>query len=739
MRDRQSDHNYIGPVMEEDLSTWLGRPQLVSSGVLDVPLGQVFNLSYNSSLPLSVPIWNRKLANVLGIRADLHVTLNINASPYHAGLFRLAFVPAEIATVGNSSVWNRGASSQTIVTCPGQTFSLQDTTQVCFTIPYIASQPFMSIKTGGTNFDALGVIYLWSLTGMTLPAGTPSPTYSCYLHWSNVTLVGPTPNAWSATQPQGLFEDLRSTKAISTSLAAGSTVLSTIGQFPLVPKAISNAGWLLRMGANFASRMGFSKPMVNEATTRVQPANGVFRGQAAGADYATNLSIFSDSAVPVKPACGTDIDEASVAYIASVPGLINRFNISSTQTAGTLVYAAALTPASLFYQPANVNLPLKEYRTVIRDAKKAFYMAPAMGAAACAKFWRGDFKFVFRFSKTRYHMGRLAFVFVPGSHDSNFTNTKGLTGYQFPTYAEIGSLPRTLVDLRNVSEAVIDCPFVSVSAMSGQQSHIGYLCVYVVDPVNAPATVTPTVPVLVEAAMNKLSLAVFVPPAMLPTDKNATDQVYAQSGFGGSVPNVDTGEVIESLNLITRRTIFTALPSGVITPFLTRLPQYTGTSPNFTAISGFGMTLTNFVRSAFAYERGGMIVETRPSTTPLSAISQPNPDPFFPNFRYESLPGNPGWCNYVTIDSMNTPVVRTYVPRYTPNAIYKAESGTVVSAMVEEPGRVPMPLLTLNNDATGAPIPNQFLGVATADDHQFLFFVGWPAMVWPTTFSDLGV
>lgn len=737
MRDRQSDHNYVGPVMDEDLSSWLGRPQLVSSGVLDVPLGRVFNINYNSSLPLSIPIWGRKLANVLGIRADLHVTLNINASPFHAGIFRLAFVPAEISSITLATVYNRTAARQTIVTCPGQTFTLQDTTQVCFTIPYINSQPFLSLRSSGTGWDALGVIQLWSLTGMTLPAGTPSPTYSCYLHWSNITLVGPKPNAWSATQPQGLFEDLQKTRAISTTLAAGSTVLSTIGQFPLVPKAVSNAGWLLRMSANFASRLGFSKPMVNEATTRVQPANGYFRGQATGADYAGNLSIFSDSAVPVKAACGTDLDESSVAYIASVPGLINSFNLSSTQTSGTLVYAAALTPASLFYQPGNINLPLKEYITAIRDAKKAFYMSPAMGAASCAKFWRGDFKFVFRFSKTRYHMGRLAFVFVPGSHDDLFTTVKGLTGYQFPTYAEIGSLPRTLVDLRNVSEAVIDCPFVATSAMSGQQSHIGYLCVYVVDPINAPATVTPSVPVLVEAAMNKLALSTFVPPAMLPTPRNAANEVYAQSGFGGAVQNVDTGEVIESLNLITRRTIFTTLPAGVVTPFLSRAPQYTGTSPDFTAVSGFAVTLTNYVRAAFAYERGGMIVETRSALTPLSAVSQATQEPFFPT-EFESLPGNPSWCNYLTVDSHNTPVARTYVPRYTPNAIYKAEPGSVVAAMTREPGRIPMPVTCVNIDATGTPIPNQYLGIATADDHQFMFFIGWPAVVWPTTHADLG-
>jgi hypothetical protein len=722
--------------MDEDLSSWLGRPQLITSGALDVALGQVFNINYNSAFPLSIPIWSRKLANVLGMRADLHITLNVNASPFHAGLFRLAFVPAEITSVGLTTVYNRTSARQTIITCPGQTFSLQDTTQVCFTIPYIASQPFMSLRSTGASYDALGVIQLWSLTGMTLPAGVPSPSYSCYAHWSNIQLVGPKPDSWSALQPQGLFEDLRKSRAISTTMAAGSTILSTIGAFPLVPKAVSNAGWLLRMGANFASRLGFSKPMLNEATCRVQPSNGVFRGQAVGADYATNLSIFSDSAVPIKAVAGTNVDESSVAYIASVPGLINSFTLSSTQTAGTLVYAAALTPASLFYQPSNINLPLKEYLTVIRSACKAFYMAPAMGVASCAKFWRGDFKFIFRFSKTRFHMGRLAFVFVPGSHDNLFTNVKGLTGYQFPTYAETGSLPRTLVDLRNVSEAVVDCPFVACSAMSGQQSHIGYLCVYVVDPVTAPTTVTPQVPVLVEAAMNKLALSVFVPPSMVATNRNLSTEMYAQSNYGDLI-NADTGEAVESLNLLTRRTNFTTLPSGTITPFLQRLPAYTGTSPTYTAISGFGMTLTGFVRAAFAFERGGMIVETRSLLTPLSAIAQPNPEPFFPSGEFESIPGHPNWANYVSIDAENTPVARTYVPRYTPNALYKAESSTVVAAQVREPGRVPMPCVTVNQGLTGELVTNQFLGIATADDHQFLMFIGWPAMVMPTTYSEL--
>jgi len=88
-RDRQSDHNYVGPVMDEDLSSWLGRPQLITSGALDVALGQVFNINYNSAFPLSIPIWSRKLANVLGMRADLHITLNVNASRFMLGCLGL--------------------------------------------------------------------------------------------------------------------------------------------------------------------------------------------------------------------------------------------------------------------------------------------------------------------------------------------------------------------------------------------------------------------------------------------------------------------------------------------------------------------------------------------------------------------------------------------------------------------------------------------------------------------------
>lgn len=681
---------------------------------------------------MTFPIWQKKLANVLGYRGDLNVTLNINASPFHAGLFRLCFLPNQIATSGT---FNRTNARQTLVTCPGQTFSLQDTTQVCLRVPYLNSQPYILLKSSGASFDAPGQVLLIGLTGLTLPAGVPAPTFSMYAHFTNVSLVGPKPETWSSVQPQGLFEDLQSNKAISTTLATGAKLLSYAGSYPMIPKSVSNAGWLMRIASNAASRLGFSKPAVNAPTTRIQPSNGVFRGQATGADYATNLSIFSDSAVPLAAPAGTDVDESSVAYVASVPGLINEFTLSSTMVAGTLVYACALSPSSLFFQPNNVNLPLKEYRTAVKDGIKAIYASPAMCAAATAEFWRGNFKMIFRFSKTRFHMGRLAFVFVPGSHDNLFNTVKGLTGYSFPTYAEIGSLPRNIVDLRNVTETVIDCPFVSTSSMMTQQSHIGYLCVYVVDPVNAPATVTPEVPVLVEAAMSSLSLAVFSSPCLVPTNRNASTDVYAQSGFDGTVTNEATGEVIESLNLLTRRTVFRQLATSFFEPYRQNFPAYTPAAPPYTAADGFNTTLVDYVRAGFAYERGGMIVEVRPPNRELATFGQGAANRFLPT-TVDVLDGNPRYYNYVSIDGNDVPVARTYVPRYTPNSIYRTNVGGYSSYNTWEPGAIADNVGFQTRSVAGEPNAENFVGLATADDHQFLLFIGWPAMIWPTDYNS---
>lgn len=334
-------------------------------------------------------------------------------------------------------------------------------------------------------------------------------------------------------------------------------------------------------------------------------------------------------------------------------------------------------------------------------------------------------------------MGRLAFVFVPGSHDNLFTTVKGLGGYQFPTYAETGALERTFVDLRDTTEVTIDCPFVSPSSMVAQQSHIGYLCVYVVDTVTAPSTVTPAVPVMIEAAMSKLSLSAFVPSYFAPTVRNLDTEIYAQSGFAGARINEDSGEAVESLNLITRRTCFQDSTALTVDPFLQNLPVYTGTSPTYTAISASNLTITDFVRAAFAYERGGMIVELRPSTTALAAIGQGPQEAYSPfTTEFETIPGNPRHYNYVSIDAMDTPTSRAYVPRYTPNSLFKcSQGGGQTIEFMREPGRNAGLVSLVSRASGGTAITTNFYGHATADDHQFCLFIGWPALVVPTSFA----
>lgn len=720
-------HNVTDPV-PSDIQRYLKRPAEVVKGSLPAAAGAVAAAwAYTASNILAQPQWAVKLDQHMGIRSSVVCTLNISATPFHSGVLRLVWVPFGAAYIGSSSF--RRSSRQELYTMPGITFNLSDTTQVSFKVPWLNTVPYLEYA--GENlsvYDAYspGEFRVVNLTDVTPPSGTVAPTFSMFVHHEDVVMIGPAPVSWSVVQPQGLMEDLHQTKAISTALAVGAKTAYALGKIPLLPSALNSIGWLLTRAAGTAALWGFAKPLQNERLMRITPVRGLYDSVATGSDPGSSLGLLHDPGVPVTSHAGTDVDEQSLRYICAVPGMVSDFTVT-TQPAGTLVWACALSPSSMYYQDGRVLVPLRERIATFSTAPfPAVSMAPVCGASTLASYWQGSFDFEFFFSKTKFHTGRLAFVFVPGTHDGNYNVNLGVGSYKYPSYESTFSLDRQIVDVRNASGHKMHVPYVSPHPMQPQQGFYGFLCVYVVEPVRAPATVTPGVRMITVASSPDITFTGFTGVTWAPTTN--ANAVFAQSFLA------DSGEEITSLNQVAKRTCFRARAAGAsgVQPFSQNLPVYTPTDIAPTACSLASVDLVDFCRAAFALERGGMIATATAANrrTRLVSTTFAASGATVDRLGFQALD-----ASYAEEQDPGGVRIRAYVPRYTPYSAFKTDQGGTsnIGYIAHEYGRVPPLLSTTAFDQTGATNPFQS-GRCVADDHMFSYFVGWPLMTRGSTF-----
>lgn len=728
IRPKPAMHNNPTKPVPSDIQRYLQRPAEVVRGSLPAAAAAlVASWGYTATNILAQTQWAVKLDQHMGIRSTVVCTMNISATPFHSGVLRLVWVPFAAAYIGSSTF--RRTSRPEIYTLPGITFNLNDTTQVSLKVPWLNTVPYLEYAGESLPvYDAYspGEFRLYNLTDVTPPAGTVAPTFSMFVHHEDVEMIGPAPVAWSTVQPQGLLEDLQQSKAISTTLAIGAKTAYALGKIPLLPAGLNTVGWLLTRAAGTAALFGFAKPLQNERLMRVMPCRGLYDSVATGSDPGHSLGLLHDPGVPVKSNAGTDVDEQSMRYICSVPGMISDFSVT-TQTAGTLVWACALSPSSMYFQSGRALVPLRERLSTFTTAPfPAVSMAPVCGASTLASYWQGSFDFEFFFSKTKFHTGRLAFVFVPGTHDGNYNVNIGPTSYKYPTYESTFSLDREIVDMRNSVGHKVHVPYVSPHPMQPQQGFYGFLCVYVVEPIRAPDTVTPGVRTIVTAASPDITFTGFTGVTWAPTTNS--NAVFAQSFLA------DAGEEITSLNQVAKRTCFRTRAAGAspVQPFSQNLPVYTPTDVAPTACSLANVDLVDFCRAAYAMERGGMISTTTAANRRTRLVSTTFAAS---GATVDRLGFQNRDASYAEEQDPGGVRIRAYVPRYTPYSGFKTDQGGTsnIGYIAHEYGRVP-PLLTSSVTDSNAAETGYTNGRCVADDHMFSLFIGWPLMTRGSTF-----
>lgn len=523
------------------LKTYLARPYLWRSGTFTVAPGaqETIRLSAQSDMVslIGAPSYAR-MEGAKGYRATICAKLVVTSTPFHQGIAALSFQYG-LATASNGARCNFPYLTTNL---PHVKIDVSEQTSIELRVPYICSSEYFPIDTtaqDGFN-NNFGVLALTRLTSFRLVAGQTAVRYSIYTWLEDVELIGAYPFATTSVNLQAgkkensMVRELKESKLISKGLDAASYMALAMKANPETEPFAEPTAWFARVLSNLASSFGFSKP-VDETIVKRKAIVG-YQGESHidMPSPAFKATPFQTNTLAVDSVGGTGIDEMTFDHIFSKPAMIYRKEFAASAAVGDLLYAGILSPSCFWYRDnaGNGNRSIPANATLTTSC---FAPSHLMYVGSNFRFWRGGFKFTFQFSKSKMHGGRVVISYVPGtsfSQNAPISNIQdlpvaGANGVEMSAYTK-------MFDLRDSSTVEFDVPYINESPYSFYNGSIGVISVQVVSPLNAPATASDVVDMLVYVqAQPDFEFAGVCPSMLDATDfrsNQITTGVYLQAG-----------------------------------------------------------------------------------------------------------------------------------------------------------------------------------------------------------------
>jgi hypothetical protein len=463
----------------DTLKDFLSKPTILSTGVLqtsDTPNAEIASWVLPNALLASAKQLT-KLDGILMFRADVELTLKVNATRFQQGRYFIRVVyfggiknSANVEQLTNAHVANLTASTSANFV----ELDLATQTTVTITIPYISAANYTLTNASDVYRHQIARAYLMPYDPLKAGSGVTTAQYTVWARLTNIVTSG---NIVLQSRANiRLEQNAGGVGPISGAAAKISKTASLFGSVPLVSTYTSAISWLADTAGSAAKIWGYSKPI-----TLDPPKTIVRRAQPgmANSDHVFTGHKLSNLIVNEVPkSTGRDrieVDEMSMGYIASHPAWISTVNWPNSASSGTL-----LTTLSVGIGTNHI--------AVGKGAvwPPCDYIAQMFGA------YRGGIKYNFKIPKTEFHSGRLLISFVPwdGASAVVAPSTLGLTDNLF----------RVIWDIRESNELEVDVPFVSTRNWTNVGREFGYVYIHVLNELMAPNTVPASVNILIEKA-----------------------------------------------------------------------------------------------------------------------------------------------------------------------------------------------------------------------------------------------
>lgn len=460
----------ISQFLAKPVAVWRGSWTTASAaGTNLLNVANVWSVLYNQD------VWINKLKGFYGFRATLKLKLVLNSTPFQAGCLKLSYYP--VGQRATRKVSGHISHRIPISQLPGiEITTAQEGVEL--SIPYITPARYIELTTA--NQVGWGSMFLTVMSPLTVGAsGSTSSGYSIWASFEDVELIGQTHIAPVTPQAsrskklvykRGVPPSEEELPPLASILSAGAKLAGTLRVIPTIDAVAGTAQWVLNAGKSAALSLGWSRPPV-EGMMNMNPQPQRYGVTSDGMDVAIPLGMSSDAKLSVLPGLyPSRQDEMSYRFIASQWSFWQDFSFTTTAVSGDQLAVYSLNP--------------RGFRTTVSASER--YLTPVAYLAFLHQYYHGGFEMMFKFAKTGFHTGSLAFTFVPG------------VGGAAPTLDSGAYCYRSIVDLQEGDSVCYQLPWViPLEYLSTAGATIGSLYVNVLNPLIAPETVAQSISVRV--------------------------------------------------------------------------------------------------------------------------------------------------------------------------------------------------------------------------------------------------
>lgn len=627
------------------MNEWFAKPVKILTGVFSATdIASTFTTIKHPNTALYNDVYARKWSGYGYWRGTIIYTLQVNASPFQAGIYALSYLPVCGAHQTSYTRWVNAhydglwCRSQ----LPHVALDVSHDTSAVLRVPYAHSNNLVALdQAAGTirDFQNIGDVNIWPISPLTVGAGQDATAgFTLWAHMEDVHLEVPVApqsgyvpkknsKAMVKRMPADKERDTKNIGPISSAAIGFGNGFRSLARIPLLTVMAEPAAWAMDIAAGVASVFGWSKPTNLDVQRRVQKDLMYGMQHVDSSDNSKTLALFQNNTVEVLPGfSGTDCDEMTIDSIVTRPFINDKTTWAVTSTAGTLLESFEVGP---YYSVATT-----------RDGLGVVYDSPLAMVANYFQYWRGDICFTIQLAKTNMHSGRLEITYTPyTSYSIPATPTSDQRSYQW----------REIIDIREESKFTFRVPFhffrsYRPCTSAGSFGKAGIIRVYVLDELVAPTTAPQTIDVITWI-YGAPGFEFAVPRASGNMPVWGLTPVYTQSALtamegpeytytlGNSLPVDDhqneharkcIGEKVTSLRQLCRVSRFMLNMQGTETatasiqgmqpfcfPVITRLAGVT-TTPNF------GGDLMSMLGACYALSRGGVRIKTMSDTSGLA-------------------------------------------------------------------------------------------------------------------------
>lgn len=417
------------------------RPVIVKQGkfsstVAPLPSDVVMNIRFPDILFQKSVNLVQKLNYFLYFRANVHIKIVFNATPFMQGKYWAFFVPFDTETnrTVQGNIQNQtGYNGTEIDICSGAPVNLM--------IPYCSSLSHYNLV---SQESTMGNLYITTLNPITSGSSSTEASYTVFAWFEKIELHVPTslpvvvPTLASGFKAQMFTEELAKTNGAPVSgimNTIGSIAKNISGISPRLATVAKPVEWIARFFAGGLAANGFNKPTSLDQNTTIEnlPAKGYTH--IDGVDRSVKLAAMPDNAlVQHSGLFSSSMDEMDINYITSKSCvMVSNKEWKTTDVVGTKLVTINVTPGACVSDPT-IN---STYNTTMCSFVSSMF-----------QMWRGGLVYRMAVSKTAYHSGRLRISFHPGIY-----NVTG-TGDSSFVYNQI-------LDLSVSSEIEFTIPYVS--------------------------------------------------------------------------------------------------------------------------------------------------------------------------------------------------------------------------------------------------------------------------------------